>query len=181
MKALLIIDMQKGCFNPYSSKYNTNIVIENINKLSDQFRKSLHLIIYIVHDGTKENYLFPNTPDFEILPELKRDTTDKLIVKEANDPFYKTNLDLLLQEHSVDELYICGQATNFCIDCTIKVALNKDYNITIASDAHTTKATEGIDAKKIIEYYNWLWKNLTPTKYPIRVESTSKIIASLLE
>ena len=178
MKALLIIDMQKGCFKPYSSKYNTDKVIENINKLSDKFRKLSDLVIYIVHDGTKENYLLPNTPDFEILPELKREETDKLIIKEANDSFYQTDLEQLLIDHDIDELLICGQATNFCLDCTVKIALNKDYNVTIASDAHTTRTTEGIGAKILIDYYNWLWKNLTPTKYPITVLSTSDLLES---
>lgn len=176
MKALLIIDMQKGCFESYDSKYNTLGVIDNINKLSAKFRELGYLVINIAHDGTKENYLLPTTSDFEFLPELLLSKSDIYITKEANDAFYKTRLEKILKERGIHELFICGQASNYCIDCSVKVALHKGYKINIASDAHTTKSAEGIEAETLVKYYNWLWSNLTPTRYIPRVIPTQIII-----
>lgn len=52
MKALLIIDMQKGSFKPYSIRYNAIQTIEQINLLSAKFRELGYPVIYIQHDGT---------------------------------------------------------------------------------------------------------------------------------
>lgn len=179
MKALLIIDMQTGSFKPYSIRYNTTHTIERINLLSEKFRSLGYPVIYIKHDGTKEDCFFPDTKDFEILPELVQEPSDIVVVKEANDAFYNTELQSILVRENVDELYICGCATDFCVDATVKSALVKDFKIYIASDAHTTASRPHIDAPTIIQYYNWLWSDLTPTKHKISVCSTTNIVDSL--
>ncbi|WP_165023875.1 isochorismatase family protein [Dysgonomonas sp. ZJ279] len=179
MKALLIIDMQIGSFKPYSIRYNTLQKIEQINLLSRKFRDAGYPVIYIKHDGTKEEYLLPQTEDFEILPELIQEPSDIVVVKEANDAFYNTELLSTLIGKNIDELYFCGCATDFCVDATIKTALVNDFKIYIASNAHTTASRPQVDAPTIIEYYNWLWSNMTPTKHNISVCSTQDIISSL--
>jgi nicotinamidase-related amidase len=179
MKALLIIDMQTGSFKPYSIRYNTMHTIERINSLSENFRTLGYPVIYIKHDGSKRNCFIPNTKDFEILPELVQKPSDIVVIKETNDAFYNTELQSILVRENVNELYICGCATNFCVDSTVKSALAKDFKIYIASDAHTTVSCPHIDAQTIIQYYNWLWNDLTPTKHKITVFSTANIIDNL--
>lgn len=179
MKALLIIDMQIGSFKPYSIRHNTMQTIERINILSQNFRNLGYPIIYIKHDGTKEEYLLPNTVDFDILPELPQEASDIIVVKEANDAFYNTELQSMLTQKDIDELYICGCATDFCVDATVKSALVRDFKIYIASDAHTTAKRPHIDAPTIIHYYNWLWSDLTATKHKISVWTTEQIIQSI--
>lgn len=179
MKALVIIDMQLGSFKPYSIRHNTIQTIEQINLLSKKFRSLEYPVIFIKHDGTKENYLLPDTNDFEILPELTQEPSDIIIVKEANDAFYNTELQATLSEKNIEELYFCGCATDFCVDSTVKSALVRDFKIYIASDAHTTASRPHVDAPTIIKYYNWLWSDLTPTKHKISVLPTQDIISSL--
>jgi nicotinamidase-related amidase len=179
MKALLIIDMQRGSFKPYSIRYNAMQTIEQINLLSAKFREPGYPVIYIQHNGTKENCFLPNTTDFEILPELVQVSSDIIILKEANDAFYNTELQSVLNKKNVDELYICGCATDFCVDATVKSALSKDYKIYVASDAHTTANRPHVDAPTIIQHYNWLWSDLTPTKHKISVCSTQSIVYNL--
>lgn len=179
MKALLIIDMQRGSFKPYSIRFNTIQTIGQINLLSAKFRELGYPVIYIQHDGTKENCFLPNTTDFEILPELVQTSSDIIVLKEANDAFYKTELQFILDKKNISELYICGCATDFCVDATVKSALSKDYKIYIASDAHTTANRPHVDASTIIQHYNWLWSDLTPTKYKISVCPTQNIVFNL--
>lgn len=179
MKALLVIDMQIGSFKPYSVRHNTTSTIEQINILSEEFRKHKYTVIYIKHNGTKEGWLLPNTKDFDILPELIQESTDIFITKEANDAFYNTELQSTLRQRDIEELYICGCATDFCVDSTVKSALSKDYKIYVASDAHTTASRPDVDASTIIKYYNWLWNDLTPTKHKISVCDTQSIILNL--
>jgi len=179
MKSLLIIDMQLGSFKPYSIRHNTLQTIEQINLLSETFRNMGYPVIYIQHNGIRENYMLPGSADFDLLPELIQKESDIVVIKEANDAFYKTDLHSVLTQKGIDELYVCGCATDFCVDATIKSALTKEYKIHIASDAHTTANRPHVDAPTIIEYYNWLWSELTPTKDKISVQTTTEIIGDI--
>jgi nicotinamidase-related amidase len=90
MKALLIIDMQKVSFSPKTLRYDTVGVIKRINELSDRFRLNGDLVIYIQHDGSKEDYCYPDTDEWKILPDLIIHPNDLIISKTANDSFYKS-------------------------------------------------------------------------------------------
>ncbi len=177
MKALLIIDMQLGSFKPYSLRHDTMGVIERINNLSHHFRANNDKVIFIQHDGTSESIFLPGTSDWEILPELNREPTDITISKTANDSFYKTKLADTLAEHGITELFITGCATDFCVDTTVKSALSKDYKVTVIADAHTAAARPHIDAQTVIDHYNWLWADMSPTKYKISVLRSGEVIA----
>jgi len=176
MKALLIIDMQVGCFKPPTPRFDAENVIQRINSVSNYFRQRGDKIIFIQHDGTKENYLFPGTQDWSILPSLVQSPDDILVVKTANDAFYETDLDAVLKEQGINELYITGSATDFCVDATVHSALNRDFNITIIRDCHTTANRPHLNAEKIIEHHNWLWENMTPTKGKIQMVSSKNLL-----
>ncbi|MES2780856.1 MAG: isochorismatase family protein [Bacteroidota bacterium] len=179
MKALLIIDMQKGSFKPYSLRHDTMGVIERINLLSETFRSKGYPVLYIQHDGTKEHHFLPNTDDWEILPELIHDTTDVVISKIANDAFYQTDLQSTLTNLAITELYVTGCATDFCVDTTIKSALSKDYHITVVADGHTTADRPHVDAPTVIAYYNWLWADMSPTLSKIQVMGTDDLLETI--
>jgi nicotinamidase-related amidase len=172
MKALLIIDMQKGSFKPYSACHDAYGTIDRINTIAQQCRSKNIPVIYIQHDGSKENCFYPGTEDWELLPELDKSPTDRVISKTANDSFYRTELESILNEMNIIELLITGSATDFCVDATIKAALSKDYKITVIADGHTATARPYIDAESLINHYNWLWGDLSPTKYKMSVIKT---------
>jgi nicotinamidase-related amidase len=172
MKALLIIDMQRGSFIPYSLRYDTFGVIERINRLSKNFREQGDKVIFIQHDGSKENVFIPGSEDWKMLPELTLEKDDLTVSKTANDSFYKSELQTLLEKLNITELYFSGCATDFCVDATVKSALTKEYSITVLSDAHTAANRPHIDAQTVIKHYNWLWADLTPTPSKIKVIST---------
>lgn len=176
MKALLIIDMQVGSFSNETPRFNTEEVIEKINLLSNHFRNENDKIIFIQHDGTKENFLFSGTPDWQVLPSIDQVESDIYIEKSANDAFYRTNLEQTLKSLSITQLYISGCATDFCVNATVHAALVKDFHITIAKDCHTTSDRPELKAKALINYHNWLWKNLTPTKGSIYVKELNEIM-----
>ncbi|WP_433902756.1 cysteine hydrolase family protein [Sphingobacterium puteale] len=176
MKALLIIDMQLGSFRPYTLRHDTKGVIDRINELSQQFRKSGDPVIFIQHDGTKENCFLPGTEDWSLLPELIRGPEDIFLSKTANDSFYKTDLQTILQRRGVKELIVTGCATDFCVDATIKSALTRDYSITVVADGHTTADRPMIPARQVIQYFNWLWSEMTPIEGGIKVETCDAIL-----
>lgn len=174
MEALLIIDMQVGSFQ--TPRFEAEKVIENINCLSTFFREKSKPVIFVQHDGTKENFLIYGSDEWHILPSLIQETNDCYIEKEANDCFYKTELETLLQKLSVKKLYICGCATDFCVNATVHGALVRDYAITIIKDGHTTADRPHATAVQLINFHNWLWENLTPTQNRIEVKNTHEIV-----
>lgn len=180
MKALLIIDMQKISFTPKSIQFDADGVVSRINTLSEKFRDHGDLVIFIQHDGTKENYCFPGTEEWKILPALVIKPNDLFISKTANDAFYNSSLKEILSKNNIKDIIITGCATDFCVDSTIKSAFTKDYNITVISDGHTTKNRDEIKAKQIIDYYNWLWKELAPTEGKIDVIDFNNFIKTSL-
>jgi len=174
MEALLIIDMQVGAF--LTPRFEAETVIENINCLSTFFREKNQPVIFVQHDGTKENFLVYGSDEWHILPSLTQKATDHYIEKEANDCFYKTVLETLLQKLNVQKLYICGCATDFCVNATVHGALVRDYAITVIKDGHTTADRPVLNAEQIIDFHNWLWENLTPTQSRIEVKNTQEIL-----
>jgi nicotinamidase-related amidase len=175
MNALLIIDMQKGSFKPYSIRHDTLGTIERINSISNKCRCKCIPVIFIQHDGSNENCFYPNSEDWEILPELKILPSDIVISKTANDAFYKTELDSILRDKNISNLFITGCATDFCVDTTVKSALGRDYKVTVIEDGHTTASRPYIDAQTVINHYNWLWGDMSPTKHKLSVLKTVDI------
>lgn len=176
MKALLVIDMQVGSFSDKTPRFNSQEVINKINTLSDHFRGQNDTVIFIRHDGTKENFLFSGTPDWQILPSLNQSKSDIYIEKTANDSFYQTRLEQTLKSLAIDQLYISGCATDFCVNATVHSALVKDFHITIAKDCHTTGDRPSFKAKELITFHNWLWQNLTPTGGSVQVKTLDEIV-----
>ncbi len=174
MDALLIIDMQVGSFAS-APRYDAEGVIQRINGLADHFRQTGKPVIFIQHDGSKENYLFSGSDDWKILPGLVQKEHDVYIEKTANDSFYKTNLDDYLRMNHIDRLYITGCATDFCVNATVHSGLVKDYNIVIVKGCHTTADRPNQTAENLIDFHNWLWGNLTPTLGSITIKSFEEI------
>lgn len=175
MNALLVIDMQKGSFTAKTPRYDTQGVVRRINELADLFRKLNFPVIYIQHDGTGTGEFEKNAPDWENLDDLKVASIDIRIDKYANDVFYKSELQSKLKELEINDLYITGCATDFCVESTIQSALTKDYNITVVEDGHTTGERPHIKAKQVIEHYNWVWQHMIPTNGQIKVDKTDRI------
>ncbi|MHA2936698.1 isochorismatase family protein [Vibrio sp. RC27] len=176
-EVLLIIDMQVGCFK--TPRYDSDGVISRINQVSQYFRLNNIPVVFIQHNGVKEDYLLPGTNDFDIVKELVIDSKDYIVEKKANGAFYKTKLKELLDELDVSTLYITGLATDFCVNATIHSALVSDYNIVVISDCHTTADKIDFQARDIIRYHNFIWSNLTPTQGAIQLKNHLDVISAL--
>ncbi|MFH1729938.1 MAG: isochorismatase family protein [Pseudomonadota bacterium] len=61
--------------------------------------------------------------------------------KHEPDSFHGTNLDQMLKDININILYLCGFATEGCIDSTVRIAFSKGYSVILISDCHTTKKT----------------------------------------
>ena len=174
-QALLIIDMQKGSFTPKTPRFDTSGVVKRINGLAKLFRELDFPVVFIQHNGIGTGEFEKDTREWELLNDLKVEHTDILLDKYANDVFYNSKLQSTLTELNINELLITGCATDFCVESTIQSALTKDYNITVVEDGHTTGERPHLKAEKVIEHYNWVWRNMIPTNGRIAVENYERI------
>ncbi len=135
-----------------------NLSRENLSRKNSR-------VIFIQHDGTAEEGLIPNTPGWDILKPLTKDKNDIVIRKTTNDAFYETELHKTLGLLDAENIIIAGWATDFCVDTTIRSAVNHKYNVIVAADCHTVSDRPHLSAEKVIEHHNWIWKNLiSPVK-----------------
>jgi hypothetical protein len=55
-------------------------------------------------------------------------------------------------------------------------ALNKNYNIIVVKDCHTTTNRPHLSAEKVIQHHNWLWENMMPTNGKIKLVSSKDLL-----
>lgn len=80
------------------------------------------------------------SPEWELLPELRRARGEPVIDKNRYSAFFGTRLDERLRRAGVEDLVVCGVLTNCCCETTARDAFVRDYRVFFAADA--TAATD---------------------------------------
>ena len=171
--------MQKGSFTEQTPRFDTEGVVDRINTLAALFRKHDLPVFCVQHDGSGSGEFEKDSWSWENLDELLVNSSDILIDKYANDIFYRSQLQTQLAELNIRDLLITGCATDFCVASTVQSALAKDFNVIVVADAHTTADRPHLKAEKVIEHYNWVWRNMLPTEGRVAVKSFEEIKGQL--
>ncbi len=168
-RVLMVIDMQNGVFA--SPRINRETCTSRINQLIQAADK----VIFIQH---AEEGLEPGSEGFDLLPELIQPADSLYVTKTACDAFYRTNLEEVLRDNGIREFVICGCATDYCVDSTIKNGASRGYAMTVAEDAHTTANRPAAQAEVLIAHCNDVWRNFTIPGNTLLVKSTADILAA---
>ena len=131
-KALLVIDVQNGVVE-YAWKRDTTI--SKIASLVDQARESNTEVIWVQHS---EDDMPIDSLSWQIVPELKPASGEKIIHKLWRSSFEETELEDVLEELKIEHLVISGAQTNYCVRHTIHAAIERGLDVTLVEDAHTT-------------------------------------------
>ena len=177
MDVLLIIDVQQGLFN--EPRYRQEQMLANINRAAAHVRQQQGRVIYIQHDSPPGTELEPGTPGWQLHSALQPAKGESRVRKTACDSFLDTELAFLLAEQPVDRLILCGCATDFCVDTTIRAAASLDYQLIAVQDAHTTADRPHMSASQIIEHHNFMWQNLLIPD-PVQLLRTREVLDELL-
>ena len=176
MKALLVVDMQVGCFRGEPSRFDADAVVKRINALADAFRVG-DMVVYIQHTDAAEG-LARDSEDWQILPTLRVAATHERVEKTGCDAFMETRLEALLRTRGVGEVVIAGCATDFCVDTTVRSAAAHGFGVTVVSDAHTTRDRPHLDAPTIIRHHNYIWSEfLLPRGRKIKLVTTGEFLS----
>lgn len=131
-KALLVIDVQNGVVE-YAWKRDTTV--SKIAALVDQARESNTEVIWVQHS---EDDMPIDSLSWQIVPELKPASGEKIIHKLWRSSFEETELEDVLEELKIEHLVISGAQTNYCVRHTIHAAIERGLDVTLVEDAHTT-------------------------------------------
>lgn len=128
MKALLVIDVQEGFLE------GEDKLVDNISKLAEHFREDEDKVITFKHiDEDKGSPIEYGTPGAEI-PDKILEHTDELLEKRYPISFKETDLDKILKESGINEIYITGFNMEFCILFTSIAAADRGYKVTVIED-----------------------------------------------
>ncbi|MBN0430229.1 isochorismatase family protein, partial [Pseudomonas aeruginosa] len=111
-RVVMVVDMQNGVFaTPRLARERCVAQINRLVRAADK-------VIFIQHD--EAGGLEAGSEGFALLPELEQPAGALYVTKTACDAFYHTSLAQVLDEHDIQQFVICGCATDYCLDTTIK-------------------------------------------------------------
>jgi nicotinamidase-related amidase len=173
--ALIVVDMQVGLLDGLP-KHDLAGVIQRINALAALVRRCGGLVVWIRHCGKPGDGFERGSTGWAFLPELVREAGDAVVEKTLNDAFAGTSLQDTLRRAAPDRLLIAGWATDSCVDSTVRSAISRDYDVVVASDAHTLSDRPHLAATAVIRHHNWVWGDLL-TNRSIRVVTAAELMA----
>ena len=171
--ALMVIDYQNAIFaDPPAC--NADMVLERIRQLIEKARQASAPVVFVQHDeaGTpweagSATWRFPDA----IAPQAG----DLVSRKHSCDAFRDTGLEALLAERSIGKIFVCGYATEFCIDTRGRRAASLGLETVVVTDAHTTRNRPHLKAPQIVEHHNWIWQEFSNPGNPLRLCTASAV------
>jgi len=147
--ALLVMDMQLGILSNFANPEN---VIKNVAEAIENARAKGIPVIYVtlgfkngVSDISPNNKLFApyrerikdiNLEEFSTIhPALTPKSDDILVTKRRISAFAGSELEVVLRSNGIQHIILSGVATGGIVLSTTTEAADKDYKITILSDA----------------------------------------------
>jgi nicotinamidase-related amidase len=153
--ALLVIDVQNGVV---SGAHDRDAVVANVATLVDKARAAGVNVVWIQHSSDD---LRPDSEPWQFVPELARNDAEPLVGKTYADSFEETELESVLAQRGIGQLFVSGAQTDECVRSTLHGAIVRGYDATLVADAHTTEDLSEYGAPtpdKVIAHTNLYWQ-----------------------
>ena len=149
---LLVIDMQKGIVDEELYAFNT--FMDRAVRLVATARKKHMEVIFIQHDAGSNSGLSVGDEGFEIIDQLSPEPGEKVFVKTINSCFGNKDFVDYMEQQEDKRLMIIGLQTNYCIDCTVKSAFERGFEVIIPEGTNTTFDNDYMTGETAVRYYN---------------------------
>ena len=149
---LLVVDMQKGLVDEELYAYDT--FIDRTVQLIDAARKNNVEVIYIQHDAGPGSGMSIGDSSFEIADQVCPKKGEKVFVKTINSCFGSRDFREYMEQQTDKRLMIIGLQTNYCIDCTVKSAFERGFEVIIPEGTNSTFDNDYMTGETTVRYYN---------------------------
>ncbi len=162
--ALLVVDTQVDVL---SRSWDAARVVGNVARAVERARASDVPVIWVQHADRQLNR---GSAEWQLVPALSPIEGEPLVHKQFESSFEDTTLEAELATLGVSHVILAGAMTNWCIRATAYGALDRGYDLTLVTDAHTTATVElengsRIEAESIVQDLNLVMRWLS---YPGR-------------
>ena len=156
---LLVIDMQKGLVS--EDLYAFDTFMDRTVRLIDTARKNKVEVIFVRHDAGPDSGMSAGDEDFEIIDEIKPREGEKVFTKTINSCFGSKAFKEYVEKLEDKRLMIIGLQTNYCIDCTVKSAFERGFEVIIPEGTNSTFDNDYMSGETTVRYYNEdVWEEL---------------------
>ena len=149
--ALLVIDVQQALIDDHPVRMDEFLL--NIKMLIDAAHTGGKEVIYVRHDGGEGDVLAFGSAGWQLDRSLSPRENERIFDKRFNSAFRHTGLQDFLAGREISDLIVCGMQTEYCIDTSVKVAFEFDFNVQIPAGATTTYNNPFLSGEKLISYY----------------------------
>ena len=171
---LLVVDMQKGLVDEELYAYDT--FIERTARLIDAARRNHVEVIYVQHDAGPESCMSVGDEEFEIADQVKPQKGEKVFVKTINSCFGNKDFREYMERQKDKRLMIIGLQTNYCIDCTVKSAFERGFEVIIPEGTNSTFDNDYMTGETTYRYYNEdVWEELVDS---VTFEEAMRLLTS---
>jgi nicotinamidase-related amidase len=153
--ALLVIDVQNATFSPKDASARPEFhalaatrVIPNVARLLAAFRRAQLEVIYTVMENLTEDgrdrsldyklsgmSIAKGSWDAKIIADIAPARDEIVLPKTSSSVFNSTNLDYLLRNMGIEDVFVTGFLTDQCIDHAVKDGADRGYYMSCVHDA----------------------------------------------
>ncbi len=175
-QTLVVIDVQAVLFDPagpFGAPFEAHLVIDRINATVAKARAAHAQVIWVQHESAPDGLLSRGSPAWQLQANLAAIESDIRVFKTTPDSFLRTHLHERLTTLGTTELVVCGYASEFCVDTTVRRAAALGYGVTLVADAHTTHDKPHASGAQIRAHENATLTSLNSFGVPIVVTSAA--------
>ena len=156
---LLVVDMQKALV--VEDLYDFNTFTDRTARLVDAARKNNVEVIFVQHDAGPGSGMSVGDEDFEIVDQITPKEGEKVFTKTINSCFGNKDFKEYMENLDDKRLMIVGLQTNYCIDCTVKSAFERGFEVIIPEGTNSTFDNDYMTGEITVRYYNEdVWEEL---------------------
>lgn len=153
MQALMVLDVMNAIFELPVPLHDPDGFLDRLGGLLARARERCVPVLHFRLLGPEGSLFAPGGRARELHPRVAAAPDEIVFDKREPDMFVGTSLAEVLAERGVDELVICGFATEGCVDTTVRSAWAKGFRVVLAAGAHTTTANAVLSAEQIIRHH----------------------------
>lgn len=165
---LVVVDVQVGAVD---GTWEIEKVVANVALAVERARAAKVPVVWVQHNDEE---LVKGSPAWQWVAPLVPGPGEPVVHKNYNSGFEETDLETHLAALGTTHVVLAGAATNWCIRATAYGALDRGYDLTLVSDAHTTGdidlGTETVPAANIVRDLN---VTMQWVSYPGRVNGAA--------